>query len=98
MSLPPVPESRQGRSSSNVRGQTVPRGRTGDADRPVAEMSSGTRNDSRSQRAAPVDSCNVKSAWRDGDTQTLRAGRSKVEPKILPPPLTPFRERRTAKI
>jgi len=33
-----------------------------------------------------------------GETQTLHAGRSSMEPKIFAPPLTPSRGRRTAKI
>jgi len=33
-----------------------------------------------------------------GETQTLRAGCSKTEPKIFAPPQTPSRGRRTAKI
>jgi len=33
-----------------------------------------------------------------GETQTLRAGCSKAEPKIFAPPQTPSRGRRTAKI
>ena len=32
------------------------------------------------------------------ETQTLRAGRSNVEPKIFTPPQTPFQGRRMAKI
>jgi len=33
-----------------------------------------------------------------GETQTLRAGCSKAEPKMFAPPQTPFPGRRTAKI
>ena len=47
---------------SNVGSETVPRGRTGDAECPVAEMSSGMRKDevlaAAERTAAPVDSCN----------------------------------------
>ena len=35
---------------------------------------------------------------RSEETQTLRAGCSKAEPKIFAPPQTPSRGRRTAKI
>jgi len=42
--------------------------------------------------------CNISNEKALRETQTLRAGCSKAEPKFFAPPQTPFRGRWTAKI